>query len=32
MEKDKVFLKMIKLQGNTLECQITLPDCLRSGK
>jgi hypothetical protein len=25
---DKVFLKMIKLQGNQLEFQIILPDCL----
>jgi len=28
--EDKVFLKMIKLQGNQLEYQTILPDCLKS--
>lgn len=31
-KNDKVFLKMIKLQGNQLEYQIMLPDCLAGKK
>lgn len=28
-EEDKVFLKIVKLEGNQLECQIILPNCLK---